>query len=541
MRKVGAPRRLRTRILFLQLGIVLGVLVLVSAVVMSVEVGRVERAAFDRTQSVARELADLPVIQAGMASADPTAVIAPVAELSTAVSGVYYITVADMDGIRVAHLDPNLIGLPVSSEHELVRQGESFLGVEEGPLGLTLRAKEPIYYAGEVVGTVSVGILQSTVRANLTTVVWGFAPWILLAAAIGTVGAGLASRLVYRIYGVAPEQIGGLLQANEAVLYSIDEGVLGVDPEGTLTLINKEAQRLLGLSPQEVGKPASEVLEESVARLLESADPSAEGVQTVLAGERVLIATRREAQLGARSYGRTLTLKDRTELENNLRELRGQKSLTDTLRAQAHEFTNRLHLVSGLLSLGEVEEAHDHIKRYTGMAGPGTDRLVDDPMMAALCNAQLAVAREAGVEFWVDENSKTSADWRSDEDAVTVAANLLTNAIEAAGDGGKVVFRINANSAGVRIAVGDSGPGIPSEEFSHLVELGYSSKRGPGQPLHARGIGLTLVDRIITRRGGQLKAGSSELGGASIVAAWPLQVSSGAPRTDYESAGNEDG
>ena len=96
--------------------------------------------------------------------------------------------------------------------------------------------------------------------------------------------------------------------------------------------------------------------------LLHSDSPAAESVQNVLSGERVLIATRREAMLGDKNYGRTVTLTDHTELEDTLRELSGQKSLTDTLRAQAHEFTpNRLHLLSGLLSIGEYEEAKDDI------------------------------------------------------------------------------------------------------------------------------------------------------------------------------------
>lgn len=521
MTKKGNPRRLRLRILLLQLGIVLGTLLLASIVVMRAELHRVEEIAFERVETAALELAELETVQQGMVSDDPVAQVAEIARMATSVSGVYYVTIADMDGIRVAHQDPEQIGQPVSSEHEDIRQGGSFRGIEHGPLGLTLRAKEPIYYQGQVVGTVSVGVLQSTVRANLAEVVWGFAPWIILAAGIGSVGATLASRAVYRIYGVTPEQIGSLLQANQAVLFSIDEGVLGVDREGTVTLVNREALRLLNLPEQVVGQSMDEVLDSGVVQLLRSESPQAEVTQTVLSGERILIATRREALVGGKRYGRTLTVKDRTELENTLRELRGQKSLTDTLRAQAHEFTNQLHLVSGLLSIGEVEEAAEHIQRYAGMSGAHTERPVEDPMLAAICNAQLAVAREAGVELRIHPGSSTKEGWKADEDIATVTSNLVSNAIEAAGDGGVVSVRINAGQTGVRVEVKDSGPGISADELPGLLRLGHSSKHKPGVSPHSRGIGLTLVDRIIARRNGLLRVERADLGGAHIVAAWP--------------------
>ncbi|MCW4465617.1 ATP-binding protein [Glutamicibacter sp. MNS18] len=524
MGKTGNPRRLRARILLLQLGIVLGTVLLVSLVVMRVEIHRVEEMAFDRVETAASELAGLQAVQQGMVSTDPVARVAPIASMATAVSGVYYVTIADMDGIRVAHQDPGQIGQPVSSEHEDIRQGGTFRGIEQGPLGLTLRVKEPIYHQGQVVGTVSVGVLQSTVRANLAEVVWGFAPWIILAAGIGTIGAGLASRAVYRIYGVAPEQVGSLLQAHQAVLFSIDEGVLGVDREGTVTLVNREARRLLDLPEQVVGQPMQAVLDSGVVQLLRSESPQAEMTQTVLSGERVLIATRREALVGDNRYGRTLTVQDRTELENTLRELRGQKSLTDTLRAQAHEFTNQLHLVSGLLSIGEIEEATEQIQRYAGTSGAHSDRPVEDPMLAAICNAQLAVAREAGVELRIHPGTSTKVGWKADEDVATVTSNLLSNAIEAAGDGGVVSMRINAGVTGVRIEVKDSGPGIDPDQLPALLRMGYSSKLKPGVAAHSRGIGLTLVDRIITRRQGVLRVERADLGGAHIVAAWPERV-----------------
>lgn len=522
MRGMKNSRRVSTQIMLLQLGIVLITLMAAAVVVMRVEVDRVEESAFERVQTVALETAQLSAVQEAITlpAEQAASVIAPLAHLAESASGVDYVTVVNMDGIRVAHPEASQIGRPVSSDHESIREGQSFRGVEQGPLGVTLRVKEPIYAQSEVVGTISVGILQSNVRANLADVVWAFAPWIILAAALGTTAAAFVARAVRRIYGVAPEQVSSLLQAQQAVLYSVSDGVLGVDAQGRLSLINEEAKRLLNLPKAEVGQDAAQLLDEDVLQLLRSDAPDAEAVQNVLSGERVLIATRREAVLGTQRYGRTLTLSDHTELEDTLRELRGQRGLTDTLRAQAHEFTNRLHLISGLLSIGEYAEAQEYLRVFSGASESTPERLLGDPLLAALITAKQAVAREAGVQLQLHPNSQTAPGFSAGPDELTAASNLISNAIEAAGDGGTAMVRINAGPGGSRFEVCDSGPGLHPGEAEQAVQLGYSSKPSSGAT-GGRGIGLTLVDRITRRRGGVLEFEASELGGARIIAAWP--------------------
>ena len=523
MQWIKKNRRFRIRVLFLQLAIVLITLLAVSVIVMRVEINRVENNAFSRVATVAEETAQLAPIGSALAEdpANAAKVVAPLAHLAESVSGVDYVTIADLNGIRVAHPDPEAIGQPVSSDHETIRRGETFRGVEEGPLGVTLRVKQPVYENGEIVGTISVGILQSKVRASLVDVVWAFAPWIVLAVAIGSLAAALVERAIRRIYRVDPEEVDSLKQAQQAVLYSVSDGVLGVDGTGRLSLVNDEARRLLELPENAVGQQVEEVLDQSLVDLLRSDSPEAESVQNVLSGERVLIATRREAMLGPKNYGRTLTLTDHTELEDTLRELRGQKSLTDTLRAQAHEFTNRLHLLSGLMSIGEYEEAKEHIQRFTGARGEHPEMHLGDPTLSALFIAKQAVAGEAGVRLELHPFSAVAPGTAIDDDAITVTSNLLANAIEAAGDGGEVSLQLNAGPTGVRIAVSDSGPGIKEGDAARLVQLGVSSKTGTQSAIHGRGIGLALVDRIRIRREGVLKFGSSDLGGAEVIAAWP--------------------
>ncbi|MFF5792527.1 ATP-binding protein [Paeniglutamicibacter sp. NPDC012692] len=517
MRSESKYRR-RAQLLALQLGIVLGLMSAVSVVILVFEDHRTQEVAFDRVHTVAVQMAAEERVRSHLGGPDATTVIAPIANLATSVSGVQYVTVANRAGIRVAHPDPERIGERVSSDHDLVRAGESFRGTEDGPQGVTLRAKEPVWFEGEIVGTVSVGILQSEIRGELLEIVGTVAPWILGAAALGTVASALAGRLVRRrIYGVEPEAVAGLLQSQQALLFSVHDGVLGVGSDGRLTLVNDEARRLLGLAGDVVGAKAVDVLDSNVYAQLNSEAPEAEETQYVLSGERILVATRREALAGGKSLGRTLTLQDRTELEATLRELKGQRGLADALSSQAHEFANRLHVLSGYLSFGEPGEAAAYLERISGAAREVEMGNLKDPALSGLVGANAAVARESGVRLVVDPESDIAPGWRVDEDILTVVGNLLSNAIEAAGDGGSVRLLVNAGPGHVRICVEDSGPGIAPDEVEMVFRRGVSSKGGAGL---RHGIGLALVDRVIRRREGSVVVATGDLGGALITAHW---------------------
>ncbi|GAA1661398.1 sensor histidine kinase [Citricoccus zhacaiensis] len=551
-------RRFRLQLITLQLAIVLLTVLAVAAIVLRFEELRTRELAFEEVHTVATEIASVPEVIATVNAADAVERIQPIAHLAERAAGVEFVVVADRDGIRVAHPDPAQIGQPVSSDHAPIRAGETFRGTEEGPLGVSLRSKVPIWDGDEVVGTVSVGLLQSEIRGDLLEVVLGFAPWVLLAAGLGTAGAAWASRYVRtRIYGAGPEEMAGLHQSRQALLHSVGDGVIGVDEDGTITLVNDEATRLLGVGADVEGRSAAEVLDADLAALLgpsptpapTSAPTSATGKAAdagprrttadeadwdlttfALAGERILLARVRPARAQGRQIGRTLTVQDRTELESSLRELEGQRSLTETLRSQTHEFSNRLHVISGLLSLGETEEAQEYIRGLTGLAGGPFQHDLSDASLSALVGAKSALAREAGVVLELTADGSVEADWRADDDALTVVANLLTNAIEAAGDGGRVMLEVTAGAAGFAVQVDDSGPGLDPEAAQTLFRWGASTKdTGPAssRPAGGRGIGLALVDRIARRRHGRVEVTPSPWGGARFRAAWPAAAGTG--------------
>src|SRR5205814_3487719 len=185
-------------------------------------------------------------------------------------------------------------------------------------------------------------------------------------------------------------------------------GVLAIDTDGRVSVCNDEAARLLGVAPP-AGTPAADLDLPPRLRAALGGDGGTDNIITI-AGDRVLVATRREVRRDGRDLGTVLTLRDRTDLETLTRELDAVRALSDGLRAQRHEFSNRLHTIAGLLETGHHAEAVEYLHalsaRPVAPVGAATDA-VRDPYLHAFLAAKTAVARELGVrlelggESWV--------------------------------------------------------------------------------------------------------------------------------------------
>lgn len=329
-----------------------------------------------------------------------------------------------------------------------------------------------------------------------------------------SVAAAAVTRLVRRrIFGLEPHQIARLLETRDAMLHGIREGVVAVDEQGRLALVNDEAIRLLGLSEDPTGRPASDVLDTGgLLALAQQQDDVAD--RLVLAGERLLVANRTTASVDGRRVGAVLTLRDRTELYAALRELDGQRSITDALRAQAHEFSNQIHVLTGLLELGRQDEAVRYISQAIGggaVLGGGTLSTVQEPEVAALLVSKSALARERSISLHLDPSSQVQPGGGAD--IVTILGNLVDNALDAADTGGSVEVAVSADHDGVLIRVADDGPGVPPSQRSRVFEPGVSTKQHRGGP-HGRGIGLARVARVVTRRAGEVRVSDRDGGGA---------------------------
>lgn len=157
------------------------------------------------------------------------------------------------------------------------------------------------------------------------------------------------------------------------MLYGIAEGVVALDPQHRLTLVNEMGRRLLDLPEDCVGKSLADLGVEGRLRDV-LAGAQEEGPHTrdevVVRRGRVLVMNRMTVTKDGRHLGSVTTLRDRTELARLEREIGSFRSSSELLRAQAHEFANQLHTISGLIQIGEQDEVVHYIRALVSTALP---------------------------------------------------------------------------------------------------------------------------------------------------------------------------
>jgi two-component system CitB family sensor kinase len=513
--------KLSSQILLFQVLILGGTLLVALVIAVWALQTRLDQDYQRRALGIARTVAATPEIARAVAAGDRSGIVQRRAEAVRRATGVTFVVVADRRGIRYSHPRPENVGRRVSTDPSEALAGRTVLAVETGTLGRSARARVPLRTEdGTIVGIVNVGVLSSTIRGELLDAVPVVGLFTVAALAIGLLASFLlARRLKRQTFGLELGEIAGLLQEREAALFGIREGVVAVDPDGRLRVVNGEAQRLLDLPADAIGRPVREVL--GSGRLGDLLTGRLTGQDLLLMyGERVLVASRMPVRRDGRDLGAVVTLRDRTELEALARELDSVRDLTDALRAQAHEFQNRIHTISGLLQLGHHDEAIEFVKgvaqadaRLQHMLG----ERIADPRVAALLLAKSAVATERGVVPRLAPDVHLDGELVDAPAVLSVLGNLLDNAADAAREGEArppwVELGIESNQDGsLRIQVADSGPGVPVDLRERIFEPGYTTKPPPA--IGDRGVGLSLVRRMLERRGGSLRVGEALGGGA---------------------------
>ena len=243
-------RRLSSQILLAQLVILSATIVVGFALFAHDARGHLDAQYEARAASIASSVSGVPTIRNCMANAAPgcaKAIQQTASSIETA-TGASYVVVIDMDRVRHSHPDPSLIGQRVE-EPVVTTDGQVHLRVDEGSTGLSANGRVPLYGPeGTMVGEVSVGIRESSVSSALWHELPSYAVWFAIALALGSLASfALAAQLKRRTFGLELDEISLLLQEREAMLHGVREGVIAFDDRERVSVVNDEAQRLLGV------------------------------------------------------------------------------------------------------------------------------------------------------------------------------------------------------------------------------------------------------------------------------------------------------
>ncbi|CAB1262617.1 two-component sensor histidine kinase (MaeM) [Clostridiaceae bacterium BL-3] len=411
-------------------------------------------------------------------------------------TNVQFVVVTDMNGIRKSHPDKTKLGKKaVGGDFKKAFQGDEYVSEAKGTLGESLRTFVPIRKSnGHQIGVVVVGISMDKVHESVIqsahTIYFG----IIFGLLTGVAGAGLLANNIKKImFGMEPHDIAKLLNTRNTMLKSIREGVLAVDKYGIITLVNDEACRIFNKAGiyNVMGKRVDCCISSTrLIYVLKSGKEELDREQEIK--DITLITNRIPIFINGKVDGAIATFRDKTQLKILAEQLTGVKLYANALRAQTHEFMNKLHVILGMLSMKSYDELSQYIKitanKYQREIG-FVVRHFKDPVLSGFILGKMSYAREKGVNLILSENSYVPEPFHKEtaHDLITIVGNLIDNAIDAVftSDDKTIYLSMVFNAQCLHITVSDTGCGL--EDKNRIFKKGFSTKEDN------RGIGLYLV------------------------------------------------
>ncbi|HMM19753.1 MAG TPA: sensor histidine kinase [Selenomonadales bacterium] len=487
---------LRTKVMLLNISMVFLVLIMIGGLVVRIIISEVQDDMGEKALIIGRVVARSPEVQEAILSDSPSEVLQPLSESWRISTGAAFVIVANMDQIRLSHPILANVGTPLSNLYrDPVLHGKEYVYVGQGSLPPSLRGNVPVFVGGKQIGFISVGFyldkIYREIFLNLTPLIYVF----LIASAFSVGGAMLIARNVKKaIFGFEPYQIATIVKEQVATLEAIREGVVAVDVHGSIRLMNNEAAYILGISPEEaVGKSISTVLPQNrLADVMDSGQSVYDEEQRV--GETSILANSVPITVDGSVVGAVVSFRDRTEMNRLAEELTGVHRIVDVLRAQTHEFKNKLHTIAGLIQLERYMEAINFAVDSRFGKQELADRLsgrIKDSILYGLLLGKASHMRELGIAFDISPDTRLSRlpDKLTSGDAVLIIGNLLQNAIEAVAEveDKQIEIAVIEEADELIIRVSNSGPWISNEVAGQIYRRGITTKKSNS------GLGLALI------------------------------------------------
>lgn len=515
------PVSLKTRMIFLVCLLIFS-LILISGGLYTAMLGDIlEGQIGKRALQVSHTVAKMPLVKQQIVKPRPEGTLQDLAESIRNEVGAEFIVIGNRDGIRFSHPRPDRLGKKMvgGDNTRALEHGDSYISRATGTLGPSIRGKVPILADDDtIIGVVSVGYLQENVQEivyehqlKVGLLVGG----LLITGVLGAVS--ISNRFKRAIFDLEPEQIAQLFSEREMLIKSIREGIVAIDRQARVTVVNRQALHMLGYNSDDdvTGKPIREVLPGAKLSKVLTGGEQRYDQEFEVNGITMIINTVPIQEKGE-IIGAVASFRRKDELDILARQFSQVKEYSEMLRAQTHEYSNKLHTIAGLIQIGHDKEALELIGReaagYQGLIA-FLAKAVPFPVLAAFIIGKYNHAQELRIRFEIDPDSQLTdvPQELSREKLVTILGNLIDNAFDAALHGDKAAaVKLSMTDVGNNLVfeIEDSGKGIPAEDTEQIFERGFSTKQ------EDRGQGLYLTQKAIRDLGGEISMGESELGGA---------------------------
>ena len=458
----------------------------------------------DTALAVARTFSDMPEVKQALTLPPQSGLIQPLALAITRRNDLLYAVVTDMHGVRYSHPNARLIGKQfIGEDIQPAFNGKENVAVNHGVLAPALRVFTPVFNdQQQQIGVVVVGISLSKVDEQIAKGRWDVLLTVLFSALVCGIGTWSLVRGLKRVLlGLEPQEISTQFQQRQAMLHSLKEGVVAVDVEGRVTLINPAASEILLSGP---GKEIAHTpLLADLHEVLQTGEPIYDrelGCNGFLLISNTVPVRSQNAIVGAIS-----TFRDKTEVSQLLQRLDGMVNYVDALRTTSHEFMNKLHVILGLLNMKSYDKLEEYVLQtaHTYQADIGEiQHRIKSPVVAGFLIGKIQRAKERGFTLNLAEESLVP-DCPNEKQVtvlVTVLGNLIENALDAMSgqSEGEVGLLLHYQNGWLSGEVSDDGPGIPPANIDAIFNKGFSTKG------ENRGVGLFLASQQLRELGGTL-------------------------------------
>jgi two-component system nitrogen regulation sensor histidine kinase NtrY len=356
----------------------------------------------------------------------------------------------------------------------------------------------------------------------------------------------------------ANSQLDARRRFTEAVLAGISAGVVGIDGEGRVTLLNRTAAKLLDVAPDEVeGRHYSESIPELAGlirrAMVEPFGRAAGQLDVRRSGALRYLNVQVSSEAGDKT-GYVITFDDITDLVSAQR----TAAWADVARRIAHEIKNPLTPIqlsaerlkrkyaaevssdpdvfaqctdTIIRQVGDIGRMVDEFSSFARMPAPVFRREVAQELLRHAVFLQRVAQPQVAFEVTAPTDPiQFECDGRLVSQALT---NVLKNALEAinarmsTGDTspGRITIDVEVKNSRVALTIRDNGVGLPAEHRHRLTEP-YVTTRAKGT-----GLGLAIVRKILEDHGGELSLTDSldektgEIAGAVVRMQFPLRQS----------------
>lgn len=440
------------------------------------------------------------------------------------------ISIVNTDLIRVYHTNNSLIGTKYDGKIPDFTTNSRFTNNfdETGPSGPQRRTYCPIYDKNSnYCGFIMTIILKTSIYSITKRTILLFLAVTIIAILIEfSISHKISEQIKQKLLGYEPDTFTSMFTVRDDILNSINDGIISLDANLKIQFINKAAKQMIKCPDTDNFEKIN--LKLSIDKLIKQtikSQKSTFNIQKKTDDGTELLIDCVPSKKDEKPSGAVLILHDRTEYTKLMEDLSGTKYLVDSMRANNHDFTNKLHVILGLIQIGQYDKAISYIENISIIQRETLSKVInsiENPSFAALLIGKIARASECNVKFILKDgiNFRASDISIPSEALVTIVGNLIDNALDAMNTKSvidftksvrELIFGVYTKPGDLLITVEDTGSGISDDIKDKIFENGFSTK-GTG-----RGIGLYHTKQLIENLGGTIMFESQINVGTSFI------------------------